>query len=449
MAVCDRKTNQLQGLDKSLPLQFMKRFRRPEEAIRRSFEDFDQEISGDNTYTFEENNRPADPIICVGGNCGDTQGTLAIQNSGVAVPELTIELSGDFSDLFTGAFRFFVETLNVGDAGATVQVSIGDDVAAIGANDDIYNVTLSQNAPDFLGYIVDLSQTPDSVTGGGWGQSTTGVAIRIELAIVPTGDVGFSTFDWYPSIDDIANPQLIKLYCLDALSINRTYETIESPCQDLISYASKAVEFSVTVQSETDDLYDIMPDAKRTKDTTVILKKSVTKTVTLFTDPSTSQTYGTVGLTEITADVCPPVDVLVTSQCINNGPRVLDQTLVYSADQAVPDGLFYVARGEYDTDVDSRILVNSDLIGEEICVDYYVDTTGTLIEETDDLEFSVGELYWDFKDGNGRVRTIKMLVAVITGLNQSVGQTDAGTWELTVQVPASDGTYLLQYISNI
>lgn len=445
----ERKKNNFQSLDKNLPLKFRKLLPRPDSALRKSFEDFTQETSGDYVYTYVDYNRPTDAIQCSSGTCPNTLGTLnaAPQGGAVALAQLTLSLSGDYSELFNGIIRFFVETNNVADANAVVHVEIADTVSDLGTNSDDYEITLSGNAPDFLPYLVDLSQAPTTVNGTGWGQATTGVAVRIELDAVPTGTVGFSTFEWYEDLVDINSPKLIKAYCLDGLSLNRTYEVVESPCKELISVTDKAVEFTVTVNSETDDLYEVMVDAQRTDDTTVIERREISKTVTSFTDPVTSVGRGQISLPEISSDVCIPVDVLVTSRCDDNGgSTILREVTNYSPDQEIPVGYFYVARGEYDSSVNNTILVNSDYVDDEVVVDYYVDVTGTKIVETDDFQNVVMSMFWDLEIGD-RKRTYEIPRAVVTAFNRSAALNDNHTWELTIQVPATNGQYLLQHIS--
>lgn len=451
--LCERKSNSIQGLNVKVPLKFRKVSPRSDEVLRRSFIDAfagDPDVSGGddgNEYVFENFNRPNDPVVCATG-CPSTLGTLVGIPADTTPNPLNIifEFNSDLSQLFNGILRFFVQTTDASQAGLTMTVELADSIAELGVNSDEYDVLLSQNAPDYVLYVVDLSQAPDTINGTGWGQSILGSVVRINTQTDES--LGFSTLEWYPDIEDLFSPKLIKAYCLDGLSINRTYEVIEAPCNELISVSSKAIEFSVTVQTETRDLYEVMSDAQ-VEETSVLESRKAKRLIESFIDPNTGVEFGSIGFAEFTSERCVPTDVLLCDQCGDDGGiLILRETPSYNPAQEISNGFFYVARGEYNTQVNNRILVNPSYIGQEVTVDYYVDVAGTKITETNDFKNVVMSIFWDFVSGDNRKRTVEIPLAVVTGFNQTASQTESQTWELTIQVPASDGRFLLQHMPN-
>ena len=358
MSACQRKTHQVQGLDKDLPIKFRKQYNRPSTATRQNFMNWAFGNTADNIYTADTSRKPYDATSCDGAVCPDLLGSVIIDNTGPTTPYVEYQYNGDYRNLYNGVLRFYLETYNVADVALPIIIEIADTLADLGVNSDTYNLATAQQAPAFLPYTVDLSQVPNAIAGTGWSQSSAGVAIRISINANAVGLVGLSTLDWYEKLSDVASPKLIKAYCLDALSIARTFETVTSPCADLVSITNKAIEFSITIQSETYDLYEIMAGATREVNTTVLNRVLQELTIESWTDPNTGITHGSVGLQDVSTNVCAPIDVLFGTRCADGGAEALTEILIDSPNQELPQNYFQVIRGDYDTNINNRIFLH-------------------------------------------------------------------------------------------
>lgn len=442
--ICKRKTNSGTKLDVDLPILIKRKYGYPATAYRSNFEDWAEGNTGDNTYVYDEFDIPSDPSECDATSCPSFLGYDVVTNAGVTVPQWTLDLLGDYSQYFSGGIRFYGKTFAAGDAGLAFTVEIADSTADLGVSSDTYDLEFSQEAPDSLPYTIDLTQAPSSVTGGGWGKATTGMAVRIELSAPPTGQIGFSTFDLFENFEEVGNSQVIKAYCLDGLSLNRTHTLVESPCKEVHKYSDEAIELSFTIQSETPDIYELQPNTV-VEEGLVPSFKTAKRTAQAFTDPNTGANYARVTLPSITSDVCAPLDVLVTSQCVSGGPRILKQLTVDSPNQEIQLDMFYVARGLYDSTITNAILLHPSYVGEEVCVDYYDDVNGRKVLETDEYQNVEIELYLNSRDSDGKIKTTKFPAAFVTTLNDAMGKEDAKTIEATFQIPARNGRFLETY----
>ena len=326
---------------------------------------------------FDKASRPEDKLSCV-GSCVNL-GTLFGDASGTTA-SATFQEYLDANEIANGLMNFYVYAPASGTY--TVMLTIGDYAEGTTlANADIYSYTLVADAGEgYYPITIDLSAVPTAIAGTGWDITTAGVSYMLEIDGVTAGDmVGFSTVDFFASVNDLRKNYTLFLKCIESISADDTVDVVEEACNEK-GYDSNSIsaEISLSFNQVAGDFDKANPTMFDVDVASYKLPKVVEQTAVEYVDPVSGITYASVQISEIDTAGCGDVTVLAPDSC---GYSILNEVSVNTG-IAIDNESYIVLSDENGASNKGRILLDSSFEGKSVTVMYMADTPVESVRES-------------------------------------------------------------------
>ena len=328
------------------------------------------ELSGEGaTATYSRFNVPANRFECFGAQCVNT-GTLSV--SGGAV----VKYRANFNalDFANGAFAFYA-------TGSTLKVAFSNEKAM--TNSDVYNVSGlaagaligtavndTTGAQQMASVNIDLSATPDEVTGKGWEPSEGGVFITI----TSDADFSVSSMAFYESIDDFVLNDVVSVGCLTSIDGDIEIDAAEETCVDGGGYDTEefsGIEKTITATKITPNFHKLNP---------MIKKGSAVKGFDMRTMEVTVGSDGTYTVPDLYQKECGFIVVEINDPCRVEGSKLSRLEVGNVGNVTLDEDKYAVV---FNADGSTTFKFNMSLAGKEVVIAYP--------QEVDVEEYSVGK----------------------------------------------------------
>ena len=261
------------------------------------------------SFSYNGLQKPKNRFECMRKGCVNT-GTLLTD---AANAQAVFRAQFDAVDFAAGAVSFYVYAglLNSSDFPLTLTFTIGDSDALTDA--DVYTKTIQYTEvtdDGFIPVVIDLSKTPTSTTGTGWGHGAVSY-----IGLSTNKQVGYSSIAIFDSIEDFMTNDVVKVGCLSDIGGSFDVPAIAATC--LNSGYDDSVDsftYNVTGTTVTPNYWKLNPMHGKGSATRgfeiVTLKKTVTaKTVTGVGN------YGVITLSDLANDECGYITVQKADDC--------------------------------------------------------------------------------------------------------------------------------------
>lgn len=392
------------------------------------------DLVGGSIY-YDKMDRPEDALSCA-GSCKNL-GTLYGEVSGT-LATVTFQEYLDANEIANGLVNVYV---NVPASGTyDVVFTIGDYTEGAGlANADIYTYTLVADAgAGFYPVTIDLGAIPSAIAGTGWGITTTGVSYSIAIDGLTAGDqVGFSTIDFYSSVNDLKKNYTLFMKCIESISGDDTVDVIEEACSEK-SYDSSSISAEITLSFNqvAGDFDKLNPTLFDVDATSFKLPATATQTAVAYTDPVSGIEYASIQVSEMDYAGCGDVSVIAPDDC---GSLILNEVSVNTG-VALDNTSFIVLSDDNGIDNRGRILLDASYVGKTLSVLYMADTPVESVRESRaEIRDFLAQILIPMKYKNGRVEWRLYDNVLVTSFPWGWSANDSTTRELTLNVGLSNG----------
>lgn len=304
-------------------------------------------------YSYNRFTIPANQFECMREGCVNT-GTLTFTGE---ESETATYRAVDATEWGSGVITFYAKA---GSYPATISVSISD--TQVQTNADVYSVTLAADraaADGFIPVVIDLSQTPSSVTGTGWAAGSVAY-IAISGTVISISSI--SIFD---SLEDFAINNVVKVSCLSELGGDMSFETLEATCWEsgYDETADPSFDITVTGQSVTPNYFLLNPIVSKGTATEGFDMVTVEKTIAAGSGALAG--YGVIQLADAQQDQCGYFSVQLADNCNVTDAELIKLSIPTLV--AVDEGHYLVIK---NSDGTTDVVFNQALVGAKVLISY-------------------------------------------------------------------------------
>lgn len=373
------------------------------------------------TLSFNKFDKPANELECETDTPCLNTGGLAV---GATTNYVMYKLPYDGTKYSSGLIIFYVKGFT-GSKNVTIELS---DTAAF-TNSDKYTVSVTGKGAEYVPVFFDLTQTPTSTAGTGWTASAVGNYLTINVA---DANAVISSIAVFESIEDFENNDVVQMGCLTTIDGDDAIDAAEATCANgspKHDTSSPSFERTITGTAVTSNYQKLNP---------LIGKGDATKGFAIHTQKYTVTAgtgYGEIVIGDLYQKECGFVTV-------DSGCELLkryDIPVLVTLD----DDHFLVQPQDDGT---TKILVNTNLVGQEVIVAYPRETEVTeYIADIDNVDGVRVKMYVPYELSNGKKRAKVYGNVLVTSFSDPRGEDDS-EFSITVSIQkAADGHYYRIY----
>lgn len=293
--------------------------------------------------TFDQFIRPTNVFECMPEGCS-TSGTLTVTGTSA-----TYKAQFDATDFASGIITAYIK-------GTVNKVTVSSDSAF--KNADVYTPTKGEEGADgFTPIIVDLSQTPASVTGEGWTASSAGAYIKFEGT-----NFSLSSISIFDSLEDFETTDVVKIGCLTEIEGADEIDAAEATCfGGGYDTSDLTFERTITGKAITPNAWKLDPLLGKGETTEGFKSVTVEKQIV----ESADKKYGQIVLTDMSEDECGFLSISIADSCNVTDAALtrLSMPILLNIDSKN----YVVIKGE---DGVTNIYFNKSLVGMDVVVSY-------------------------------------------------------------------------------
>lgn len=393
-------------------------------------------IGDGSVFMFNPYMVPEDAFNCAPDKCRNT-GTLmgTISSTSDTGRTVSFPVRYDATEFYAGILTLYVYASRAGTYVLTIRVG---DISEIGspsttANADVYLRSVTFTEAGFKPIVIDLADTPSSVTGDGWQATTQGAYVRVTVPTVSaTTTFGISSICFHDDTTDFQTADAVIATCLTDLNFDFSGDPTDATCfgQGYDS-TTLAVEFGFTATAFTPNFWKLNP-LEQLGDATEGWYPAIDRREVQAISLNGKQ-YGYVQLPEITDMTCGFLHVSLAETCdVMNG----ELARVYSPyPMNIDERQFQLITSEFTEINDKAILVHNSLVGMDLIIDYprraeveeYIATDSNINKRRVNAAFTV------CYEG-GTIDTIVMENVIVTAFPLDPTESDETSFAMTFSV---------------
>lgn len=414
------------------------------------------ETSG--TASYSRTTVPEDLLnICQSTGCKNT-GTLTV--NGTQGASAKFSSISDATYYYAGLVYYYVKIENfvAGENGTPVTYKVTTKISDLKdvkqTNSDTYETTLKVSNDGFYPITIDLAKAPKKSEGTGWKASTNGTVISISVSDGSSTQskpivAGISSIAFFDGIDKLENNDVVVLGCLDSISGDDSFDTLEQTCKKAqLDNSSVTITKTVSATQYTPNVDLLNPMYEQSDEITGYYMYGRVFTVEKAPD---NEEYGYLHIPDAYTDECGFIYASLNDNCnITDAQmrRVNNPNLL-----ALNELQFQVLTTKQNQNLDivgAELYFSKELIGREVYISYpkTADDVKVAVYKTDgmnDVRFSMN---YQKKYSDNTIKVVVYPNVLVTtfpdGYTKDENQLD---FEFSVQ-PDDDGVYVKTYTIN-